>query len=108
MITGNISFTECDQFLIMRADCDMPRNISCHCCTECFGLYTSHKDILKCPSSELKIVFHPTPQVEWVDFYVENNDKQILLENGGKVIRELNILRITSTNNISYTIYLFK
>ena len=88
MITGNISFTECDQFIILRADCDVPRNISCSCCTACSGLYTSYNDILPCPTSQLKVVFYPTPQAEWIEFYLENNDKQLLLENAGKLIEK--------------------
>ena len=85
IITGNISFTKCDQYVILSADCDLPRNISCHCCTSCFGLYTSYNDILQCPSSELNVVFHPTPTNQWINFYLENNDKQLYLENTGKI-----------------------
>ena len=85
MITGNISFTECDQYVVLSADCDVPRNISCQCCTKCFGLYTSYEtDTLQCPSSELKVVFNDTSSDNWIEFYIENNDKQLFLENAGK------------------------
>lgn len=29
----------------------------------------------------MNVVFHPTPANQWIDFYLENNDKQLYLEN---------------------------
>jgi len=85
MIAENISFMECDQYMVISANCDVPRNISYCCCTRCFGLYTSYEtDTLQCPSSELKVVFNDTSEADWVEFYIENNNKQLFLENTSK------------------------
>ena len=85
-IIGNIAFTKCDQYAVLSADCDLPRNVSCNCCTACFGLYTSYNDnTLQCPSTELKVVFHTTPENKWIEFYLENNNKQLYLENTGEI-----------------------
>merc|ERR1712228_567286 len=41
----------------IRVDCDIPRKISCDCCT-CSGAFTMHEDVLTCSSSTLTIALH--------------------------------------------------
>ena len=57
LMTGTIPYDECGQFYVLTSDCFIPRNINCKCCTDCYGLFNSKRDILPCPTSTLKIVY---------------------------------------------------
>ena len=57
MMSGTIPFDDCGQFHTLMSDCWAPKYIKCACCTECFGLFNSNRDILPCPSTTLVVVY---------------------------------------------------
>ena len=76
-ITGTIPFTNCEDFVVLSADCSEPKSIICLCCTRCFGLFIS-KDVLPCPSTTLRV--KPLEGTKSLNFRVEKEDGQLVIE----------------------------
>ena len=57
-ITSKISFQDCSQFSILTADCNIPKLLSCSCCTQCHGLFSELGEDSYCSATELSIIFH--------------------------------------------------
>jgi len=84
-ITGTIPFSDsCDQIgqLDVNADCNTPKKVSCNCCAQCHGLYTSSdiasRNKLDCLSSEIQIDITPG---SFHDYVLVDNARE-------KVVRE--------------------
>ena len=57
LISGTIPYDECGQFHFLTADCLIPGNIDCKCCTDFLVLFNYNRDVLPCPTSALNINF---------------------------------------------------
>jgi len=77
-LVGSMTFKNCEDFVILSADCASPRNVNCPCCTRCFGLFTTHNDILPCQSSILKA--KSIGVGARLEYYAENIDSQLVTE----------------------------
>jgi len=77
-LEGTIPFENCENFAILSSDCSAPRDVTCPCCTRCFGLFTINKDVLPCPSSILSA--KPAEGSFRLEYYVENNADQLVAE----------------------------
>ena len=77
-LSGGLGFENCENFAVLSADCSSPRNVACPCCTRCFGLFTTHKDILPCHSSILRATSIGVGAM--LEYYAENLNSQLVTE----------------------------
>ena len=81
------------------ADCNTPKKISCRCCTQCYGLYTTNKETsahkLDCLSSEIKIDFDYSQTLE-----TAYNNYNLLDNARDHVIRDFELTKTASSHHM--------
>ena len=77
-LKGNVPYENCGQFTFLSCDCNAPKSIECKCCSHCFGTFSTYKDILPCPSSDLSIVYDAAAN-DMIYIYLQNLNRQLIL-----------------------------
>ena len=83
-LDGTIPFENCENFAVLSSDCSAPRDVTCPCCTSCFGIFTTYEDVLGCPSSILNLKYDSLVKVyDKITYRVMNDVPQLIATNSG-------------------------